>query len=292
MLKKTLFIVLLFIQIVIFAQTSNYDNDIEKWRTNRIERLKSENGWLNLAGLFWLNEGENTFGSDKSNNIRFDTKNTADFLGKMILSDSEIWFVSDGNNDVYLDNEIVDRVKIFPYERNPIILKHNNLRWFIIQRGEKFAIRLRDLEGKFLKEFKGIEYFPIDTNYRVEGTFIPTPGKMISITDATGRTYEQESPGKVIFQIDGQELSLEPTGSLRQLSFVFADETTNVETYGGGRFLEANGPDPNNKVILDFNKAYNPPCVFTPYATCPLPTKENKLKIAIKAGEKDSGEHP
>ncbi len=291
-MKMTFIIIFLAISTFAFSQTNDYFTEIENWRNNRIERLKSENGWLNLAGLFWLKEGDNTFGKNSKNDIKFETENTADFLGKMVVKGDEIWFYSNETSAVYHGEEMVKSVKIYPYENNPVVLKHNNLRWFIIKRGDKYAIRLRDLEGKFLKEFTGIDYFPIDPKMKIEAKFIPIPGKKLFITDATGRTYESDSPGKVLFTINGQEVSLEPTGTLQQLSFVFADETTNDETYGGGRFLDTKGPDANNVVILDFNKAYNPPCVFTPFATCPLPTKENKLKVAIRAGEKDSGNHP
>ncbi len=291
MKKIFLFAVSLIITVQVSGQGNNYTDDINEWRKTRIERLKAESGWLNLAGLFWLNEGENTIGSDKKNSIKFETKNTAGFLGKVIVNKDEIWFETSEEAKVLNNDTIVSRIRIFPYDRFPVTLKHNRIIWFIIQRGEKFAIRLRDLDGEYLRAFKGIDYFDINPQYVVKAKFIPTPGKKITITDATGRVYDQESPGKVVFKIGNIDCSLEPTGNLKQLSYVFADETTNDETYGGGRFLESKGPDENGEIILDFNKAYNPPCVFTPYATCPLPTKENILKVAIKAGEKDNSNH-
>lgn len=286
----SVFVVFLLTIHAIKGQTS-LNQEINEWRTNRIERLKAESGWLNLAGLFWLKEGDNTIGSDKKNQIKFETENTAPFLGNVILKNGEIWFESDKESDIFHNDVKVTNIKLFPYERTPVTLTHNRIRWFIIQRGDKYAIRLRDLDGKYVKSFKGIDYYEVNSDYVVKAKFIPTPGQKITITDATGRVYDQESPGKVVFKIGETECSLVPTGSLKQLSYVFADETTNVETYGGGRFLESKGPDENGNLILDFNKAYNPPCVFTPYATCPLPTKENILKVAIKAGEKDSHEH-
>lgn len=273
------------------AQSNEYAKNFKNWQNERIEELKSEKGYLNLAGLFWLKEGESTIGKAKSNSIQFKTENTSDFLGKVTVQNGEVWFDPMDNKEIYINDKPAIKSKIFPDGGNPIILRHNDLRWFIIQRGADLGIRLRDYNGEFLKNFKGIANYPLDQNMVVEGTFIPTPGRKLNITLATGQPYVSESPGKVVFTLNGVEHSLEATGSLKNLFFVFGDETNNEETYGGGRFLEAKGPDANNKVVLDFNRAYNPPCAFTPYATCPLPTKENKLPRPILAGEKYSDTH-
>ncbi len=268
-----------------------YEEEIKNWKNQRIESLKSEEGWLNLAGLFWLEEGENTIGGDKKNSIVFPADHSDAFLGKVILKNGKVSFESSNSSEVLKGDEKVSQAEVFPYTGKPVVLKHKTLRWFIIQRGDKYAIRLRDLEGPYLKEFKGIESFPLDQNWKVKAKFVPTPGKKLNITDITGRTYEQESPGKLEFKIDGKEYSLEAVGSKERLHFVFGDLTNKHDTYGGGRFLDAKGPDAEGFTYLDFNKAYNPPCAFTPFATCPLPTKENKLAVAIKSGEKYHGDH-
>jgi uncharacterized protein len=292
-MKQTTIILSLLLLVFAFAfeEDNNYETEIKNWHLKRAENLKKEDGWLNLAGLIWLQEGENTIGGDASNSIIFPSNHSDAKLGKVILKDGKVSFVTAEKATVFLGEEAVKQAGLFPYSNKPVVLKHQSLRWFIIQRGEKFAIRLRDLESPYLKEFKGIETFPIDKNWRIKAKFVPTVGKKIKITDITGRTYEQESPGKLVFNINGKEYSLESTSSGNDLSLVFGDLSNKHESYGGGRFLEVPAPDAEGITYIDFNKAYNPPCAFTPYATCPLPTPENKLSVAIPAGEKRYGNH-
>ncbi|WP_428667077.1 DUF1684 domain-containing protein [Runella sp.] len=284
---------LLLLAIFLFAFTveTAYEAEIKSWHQKRIEDLKKEEGWLNLAGLFWLQEGENTIGGDAKNSIVFPTDHSDAFLGKIILKNGKVTFEAAKHTSVFLGDQAASTAELFPYQGKPTVLKHKSLRWFIIQRGEKFAIRLRDLESPTVTGFKGIETFPISQDWRVKAKFIPTVGKKLTIVDITGRSYEQESPGKFVFTVDGKEYSLESVGSKERPHFVFGDLTNKHDTYGGGRFLDATPPDAEGYSYIDFNKAYNPPCVFTPYATCPLPTKENKLALAVKAGEKYHGDH-
>lgn len=274
-----------------FSNDPIYVEKIKEWQIKRISGLKSEEGWLNLAGLFWLNEGVNTIGSDSKNNIRFPENHAADFLGKLILQNGVVTYEASPNAEVTLNNIQIKNSELFPYKGQPIVLTYKTLRWFIIQRGDRYAVRLRDLEGDYLKNFKGIETFPINEKWRLKSRFVPSEGKKLKIVDIIGTSYEVDSPGKLFFIINGKEYSLDATGTKEHLHFVFADASNNHETYGGGRFLDADTPDSEGNIYLDFNKSYNPPCAFTPYATCPIPTKENTLTISIKAGEKYSGEH-
>lgn len=292
-MKHTSLILSIVVSVFAFAfkADDNYETEIKNWHLKRAENLKKEDGWLNLAGLIWLQEGENTIGGDASNSIIFPSNHSDAKLGKVILKNGKVSFVSAEKATVFLGQEPIKEAELFPYTDKPVVLKHQSLRWFIIQRGDKFAIRLRDLESPYLKEFKGIETFPIDKNWRIKAKFVPTVGKKIKITDITGRTYEQESPGKLVFSINNKEYSLEATSAGKDLSLVFGDLTNKHESYGGGRFLEVPAPDAEGITYIDFNKAYNPPCAFTPYATCPLPTPENKLSVAIPAGEKRYGNH-
>ena len=142
-----------------------------------------------------------------------------------------------------------------------------------------------------VKGFHGIDTYPASTDWRIKARFVPTAGKKITIIDITGRSYEQDSPGQLVFTIRGKEYSLDATGTKEHLSFVFADASNKHETYGGGRFLEADGPGTDGYTYIDFNKAYNPPCAFSPYATCPTPPKQNRLAVAVTAGEKRYGDH-
>ncbi len=275
-----------------FAQTSSYEASIKAWQQQRLADLKTEDGWLNLAGLFWLKEGENSIGSDAHNDLIFPEEHSAGFIGKILLQKGKVTFVPTTQTPVQHQAQVLTTpLTIFPYEKNPIVLAHQSLRWFVIQRGDKYAVRLRDLESPFLKTFHGIPTFLVDSTWRIKAKFVPTAGRKITVLDITGRTYLQESLGKLVFTIAGIEYALETTGTMKHLFIVFGDASNQRETYGGGRFLEVEEPDAQGFTYLDFNKAYNPPCAFTPFATCPLPTKENKLSLYITAGEKRYGEH-
>lgn len=273
-----------------FIRSTPYEEEIKAWHKQRIENLKKENGWLNLAGLFWLEEGTNTFGSGNSNMIIFPQGKGEDVLGTLILNKGEVFIETTAEKGIFDDEQAVTQLKIFPAEK-PIILKHKSLRWFIIKRGDKYGIRLRDLESPFLKEFTGISTFPIDEKWKVKARLVKEENKKIAILDVLGQTSLQDSPGKLIFTLEGKEYSLDALSEGENLFIIFADKTNKKETYGAGRFVYTSLPDVNGDVYLDFNKSVNPPCAFTPYATCPLPPKQNTLPIAINAGEKNYGNH-
>lgn len=273
-----------------FKTDTDYEKEIKDWQQIRITDLKKENGWLNLAGLFWLEEGRNSFGANTENKIVFPKDKSIDFLGDIILEKGEVFIETKADAAVFNENEKVEKLKLFPTEKS-IILKHNSLRWFVIKRGERYGIRLRDLESPFLKEFHGIETFKIDQKWKIKAQFIPAEGKKIAILDVTGQTSQQNSPGTLVFNIAGKEYKLDALIEEKELFVIFGDKTNKNETYGAGRFLHADMPDAEGFTYLDFNKAYNPPCAFTPYATCPLPPKQNQLAIKILAGEKNYGHH-
>jgi len=286
-LAMTVLIVCGFIKPV---SDSPYEAEIKAWHNTRVQNLKKESGWLNLAGLFWLEEGKNTFGTDINNQIVF-PKGTADgFLGTLILDKGEVYIETTADKSVFNNQDAVTKLKIFP-EENPVILKHKSLRWFIIKRGDKYGVRLRDLQSPYLTEFKGIETFAVNEKWKVNARLVKEENKKIPILDVLGHTNLQDSPGKVVFTIDGREYSLDALAEGNSLFIIFADKTNKKETYGAGRFLYTEKPNENGEVYLDFNKAINPPCVFTPYATCPLPPKQNALPLSVEAGEKNYGHH-
>jgi len=175
----------------------------------------------------------------------------------------------------------------------PTKLKVGSVQFFVIKRGNRLGVRAKDCQSPVLLDFKGIENFPIDLNLRVEAKFVPyDPPKVLKVPTAIGDITDELCPGKVTFQINGVDCSLYVTGDPTiKLFVVFADQTSGKETYGGGRFLYTPPVTPQNTVTIDFNKAYNPPCVFTPFATCPHPVPQNRLPIPIKAGEKTYGDH-
>jgi uncharacterized protein (DUF1684 family) len=171
-------------------------------------------------------------------------------------------------------------------------VKVGRLSLFAIKRGDRYGIRLKDPESEYRRNFTGLQYYPVRTAYKVTGKFVPQPRK-IPILNIIGQTEQMECPGYVEFRLQGKVLHLFPVleePDAKELFYIFKDLTSGKETYGAGRFLYSGMPE-KGKVVLDFNKAYNPPCAFTPYATCPLPPADNRLSVRVEAGEKKYGSH-
>ena len=298
-MKKLIFIfswlILLFIGCEQYKEkgSPDYIKEINDWHQKRVENLKKENGWLNLVGLFFLKEGENTFGSGNKNDFVINDPILPEKICTFVLKDTVVEMIADENVELLVDNDPVKRIVLnHDLTGKPTVVSYKSYRWLIIKRGDKFALRVRNLEAPLVKEFKGIDRFPVNDDWRIVADFIPyNPPKEVLVPSIIGIPEKEISSGKVRFNIRGQTFELDAFDSGEKLFFVFADETNGKETYGAGRFLYADKPNANGKVILDFNKAYNPPCAFTKYATCPLPTPENYLKIRITAGEKKFGDH-
>jgi uncharacterized protein (DUF1684 family) len=270
--------IIFFLLLSFGMQAQNHMEEVKAFRAARINSLKSESGWLNLAGLFWLKEGKNTMGGDEKNDFVFPAEHSDPFLGELFLKDGKVFYQT-----------VSDTILVYQDDIKAPVVSHRSLRWFIIKRGEKYAVRLRDLEGEYLKAFKGIDCFPTDSAYRIVADFIPTKGKMVTIIDVTGRSYQLESSGLLRFKVGKKIYQLETSQEGNSLFIVFGDLTNKKQTYGAGRFIDTALPDAQGKVVIDFNKAYNPPCAFTPFATCPLPTAANKLAVEILAGEQFHG---
>ena len=287
------FLLSLFLAGCNLAKLNNEENlayieRIKKWHNERIENLKSKDGWLNLVGLFWLAEGENKMGSDSSNNFILSPDKAPPFVASFLLENNKVKIKICEGIEVYHKDSLVKGMSLESDERgNPTVLDMGSLSWFIIKRGEKIGIRLRDYESPLISQFKGIETFPVDSAWRIEANFesYETP-KTISMSNVIGTINEYPSPGVLVFQIKGVIYKLYPFSNDGDLFIIFGDETSAVETYGGGRFLSVKKPNKDGKTFIDFNKAYNPPCTFTEFATCPLPPRQNRLPVRITAGEK------
>ncbi|MBS3770524.1 MAG: DUF1684 domain-containing protein [Bacteroidales bacterium] len=266
---------------------TTYKERIMEWRSERLKNLKASDGWLNLAGLYWLDSGKNTIGSNSSNDIVFPEK-APDNLGNLYLSDNTIQFTTLKNTEVFHQDSLIQKIQMQSDAKgDPTVLSHGPLKWFVIKRGDQYGIRLRDLESPLLDEVTEIPAFPVSKEWRIKAKFEPyEEKKTMEVPNVLGGTNEVESPGVLKFEYRGETYILHPMGSRESLFLVFGDETNAEETYGGGRFLVAEAPDENNNTHIDFNKAYNPPCAFTPYATCPLPPRQNVLSFKVKAGEK------
>lgn len=268
--------------------------DVEDWYAKRVASLKAEEGWLNLIGLYWLEEGGNTFGSDPKSDLQLESKLFPTSLGIFELEDGKVFFTPKTGGIKTRDIELEERTLIFDSKNNkePYKIAYQSLRWNIIKRSDAYGVRLRDLEAREVTEFEGIERYPVSSEWRFEAKFMSyEPVKEIAITNVLGQTSQNLCPGYVEFQKDGKSYQIDALDEGDKLYLIFADETSGGETYGGGRYIYVKKPEPNGTTILDFNKAYNPPCVFTPHATCPLPPRQNILDLAITAGEKNFGEH-
>ncbi|MBI9035433.1 MAG: DUF1684 domain-containing protein [Bacteroidales bacterium] len=270
-----------------------HSQEVKQWQNQRIERLKAPDGWLTLAGLLWLEEGENSFGSAKSNDVIFPVELVIDQLGWIYVKDNQVSIkIKDGFEVLHDSIAITEMNLLSDADGKATVLNYDRYSWYIIKRNGRFAIRLKDKESKVLKEFKGIETWPIDQNWKFVADYKPyNPPKNIIIPNVMGSADTNQCFGTLEFEIEGNSFSLDPIGEkgAKNLFIILSDETSGMESYGGGRFLYVPGPDSNNKVIIDFNKAYNPPCAFTAYATCPLPPEQNHLPVLITAGEKSYG---
>lgn len=275
------------------VDASAHLQEIEKWHEERVTSLKGPTGWLNIAGLFWLKEGINTFGSAPANDVVFPEGKIADRAGLFIVKNGVVTLDAVPQSDIKVNNEIITKHIVFdPDSAKAVVMKHSSLQWFVIKRDTKLGIRLRDFESKSLEDFTGIERFPVDMKWRREATFIPTEGRTIEITNILGQTTPQPSPGKVVFTIDDKEYTLDALDEGGDEYFmIFGDLTNTKETYGAGRYVYIPKPGPDGKTVIDFNKAYNPPCAFTEFATCPLPPVQNRMNVAVPAGEKNYGHH-
>jgi uncharacterized protein len=284
----------LFLTSAVLADEDAYVQSIEHWRQQRLNNLRKPDGWLSLIGLFWLNEGANTFGSDTAYDIRFPPEKADAFLGTLTLRDGVVSVKIRPGADVRCNGERVMSMTLQTDKTGQAaMLSHRSLIWHIIERDGRFAVRLKDSESALLQQFKGTESFPIDPHWAITAKFEKADSaKFIKVSNGLGNVSKEPSPGTVVFSHDGSDYRLDviaEEGS-EQYFLIFADQTSGDETYGGGRFLYIDKADDAGRTLIDFNKAYNPPCVFTAYATCPLPPRQNILPFKVPAGEKVYGD--
>jgi len=287
-------VVLLASLVPLRAEEAGYRTEVDRWRVQREERLKADGGWLTVTGLFWLHDGVNPFGSAPANEI---------VLPAGAPPRAGLFELRQGRVSVRLQPSVAATVggQAFltrdlksDHDGQPDVITMGRLTMHIIQRGQRFGVRLKDLDAAARREFHGLEWFPVDESYRVTARFVPyAPPRPLSVPNILGEIEEMRSPGYAVFTLQGKEVRLEPvleSAGAQELFFIFRDLTAGKETYPAGRFLYTSLPR-DGTVVLDFNKAYNPPCAFTRFATCPLPPKGNKMEIRVTAGEKDYGPH-
>jgi len=270
---------------------ATFENDIKKWQSERLASLTKDDGWLTLAGLYWLNEGENKFGSDPKNAVVLAKDKAPGVAGSLWLEKGQVRLAARPGVTILADGKPYAKIDLKDDndDNGPTILKLGSLLISVIKRGERIGVRVKDIESRTRREFKGLEYYPIDPKWRIEAHFEPyQPPKTIPITNVLSMTDDEISPGALVFEIAGKSYRIDPILEKGETDWfvMIADQTTGKETYGAGRYLYVKPADATGKVVIDFNKAYSPPCAFTNFATCPLPPQQNRLPLRIDAGEK------
>lgn len=275
--------------------TKAYKEEIEAWKAHRVKRVSSETGYLALTGLFWVDEdGKYSFGSDPSNDFVFPGKNVPSRIGTYERKGNAFTLSVAPGVQLTSDGR--------PFAGGPVKAEHGEdedgtvidmgtMTWWLIRRGDRYAIRLRDTQSPILAAFKAnptIDRYPTSMDWRVEGHLETyDPPKFIDFVDVNGITSRELCAGAVVFERGGQEYRLDVTREGDEYFIIFGDKTNGFETYGGGRFLYIPVADENGRVTIDFNKCYSPWCAYTDFTTCQLPPQQNRLPIEVTAGEKN-----
>lgn len=270
------------------ACEARYEECLSRWKEDRLKFLKSEGGYLSLAGLYWLKEGKNRFGSDAENDLVFPGE-AAPFIGTFNLHGDEVRLSMDPDFDMRPHDQQIQQLLVAgDAVQEPVIVRFGRYAWSVINRDGKFAIRLRDFESPALLNFPAIDYFPVSAEHRVTAALhrYEEPRVIRVDTVIEGLNYNPWSPGIVEFEIGGQTFSLEAYDAGEDLFFVFGDQTSGRQTYPAGRFLYAPKPGTDGVLELDFNKAHSPPCAYNDFATCPIASPRNRMAIQITAGER------
>lgn len=269
------------------GQTSAaYTASIKHFDSLRNKALTDKNGWLNLAGLYWLKPGDNTFGSAATNTLVFKHKNMPAVLGKFKVTANRISFEFEKGIRKF-PNDYSEEIVLFDAaSKRDTSIEFNQFVWSIIIREDKIGVRFRDLQNPALAAFKGNKRFPIDEKWNLPAKLLPPDPSGLFITNVLGQTTAQDYAGKISFEYQGKNYVLDAINEgPGDLFVVFGDATNGVNTYHTGRFVYVNRPDKNGNTFIDFNKAFNPPCAYTPYATCPIPPQQNILPLKVTAGE-------
>lgn len=278
--------------VVVFATSAraqtDYNKSIEKWRGDHEVNLKKETGWLTVAGLFWLKEGTNTVGAGENFDVRLTDNFKQGKFGEIDFKNGAATLRVEKGVEAQSDGKSVSTLDLVSDEKGkPTEIRTGTQTFFLIKREERFGIRLKDSNSEARRNFKGEHWFPIDESYKITARFeaFPEP-KEINVPNVLGGNFKMKSPGLLKFSVQGKECSLQPVDEGDGMLFIiFKDKSSESETYKSGRFLYAD-KRVNGEAVLDFNKAENPPCAFTAFATCPLPPPGNSLDAEIKAGEK------
>ncbi len=272
------------------AADEAYRAEVQKWRADREARLKADGGWLTVAGLYWLNEGPNRFGTDPAGDIVLPEGSAPAKAGVFELKGDRVTVALQPGVNGRIGGKPVSGAVAMRSDTSgsPEVLEMGTLGMNVIKRGDRYGIRLKDKNSAIRKGFTGLRWFDVKEAYRMEARWVSYPQpKPVKVPNILGQSETMPSPGYAAFTLNGKPVRLDGVledPHAEQLFFILRDQTSGKETYGAGRFLYADLPK-GGKVVLDFNKAYNPPCAFTPYATCPLPPSQNWMPVRVEAGE-------
>ena len=280
-------LILVFSVTLIASGQTSFSADTQKWREQHETEIKAEDGWLTVSGLFWLKEGTTTIGTGEKSDIVLPARSAPVTVGSLELNNGVVSLrVSDGVVVQVNDKPVQEYVMTFETDKPPDQFKVGSLKLGVIKRGNRYGLRVRDKNSPARLHFKGLKWFPAHENYRIIATFTAyDEPKEIRIMNVLGDELKLKTPGLLTFTLNGQKFELRPViEDEKKLFIIFRDLTAGKTTYPAGRFLYADLPK-DGKVVLDFNRAENPPCAFTEFATCPLPPRQNFMNTAINAGE-------
>ena len=290
---STLLLLLAFVTVAGCDQEGAYVEGVDAWHQERLDRLQAPDSWLSLAGLYWLEPGSNSFGAADTNDLVFPDRSVPGYLGSFIVRDTSVYATLPPESGVKVEGSTGTDLPVkTDASDEPTLFTYGPLVWHVIERDSTFAVRLKDRESPVLQDFAGIERYPVDPAWRVEGRFVPhDEHRMMRVPTVLGTTELAPSPGAVEFDREGETYRLDVIGAegADRYWIIFADPTNRRDTYPAGRYVYIDAPSKGNGVTIDFNKSYNPPCAFTPYATCPFPPPQNRLTLPVEAGEKRYG---
>lgn len=259
---------------------------IEEWRARRLKKLTADDGWLTLVGLHWLEDGQFKIGGGKHNDIVVDSPRAPDDMGILKVRDGQVFFWSAPGFKAARPDAQLEAMELNSDAKElPTVIKAGDVSFYVIDRGGRLALRIKDNGAPGRAAFKGIKHYPVDMKWRVAATFSAYPKpEQLRVPTEVGYEEMQTSPGTLSFLYGGRNYVFKTFQASKGMWVVFGDQTNGKETYGAGRFVYVDDPK-NNKTFIDFNEAYSPPCVFSRFTTCPLPPPGNRLPFRVEAGE-------
>jgi uncharacterized protein (DUF1684 family) len=264
----------------------NYEQSINEWKEYRVGVLTGPTNWLRLHAIYWLSEGDNSFGSSEENDITFPAGTIPATAGTFTLLNGTVNMTVEEEVTITYDGEPVSDFLLFDGENRPHV-EHEDLEWFIDSRGDDHGVRLYNKDNPKADNFDGFPFFPLNTEWHLKAKFIPnTDSTTVTVDNVLEQKVDLVSPGNIRFKIENQTFEMIAFEANSGLFIMFKDETNGNDTYHAGRYMIIPFADENGYTILDFNKAYNPPCAFNTFTTCNLPPPQNRLNVSITAGEK------